>query len=106
MRSSPPGVGGVFQDKSFSGTAACPARQVCGLTHAMLGAMRVRDSPPKGLPLAFCNTAIHACQPQNPRHSSLESFFSYPARWAASPPVRLTYGKIFFNLTLVAKMLD
>jgi hypothetical protein len=81
VRSSPPGVGGVFQDKSFSGTAACPARQVCGLTHAMLGAMRVRDSPPKGLPLAFCNIAIRACQPQNlPRTSFFGRFPLEPRR--------------------------
>jgi hypothetical protein len=33
---SPPGVGGVLQNKTFSGSAAFPAREVCVLTRVML----------------------------------------------------------------------
>ncbi len=104
MGFSPPGVGRVFQDKSFSGAAACPARQVCGLTHAMLSAMRVRDSPPKGLPLAFCSTAMRACQPQNPPATSFSD--ASPARVGCQPPGAPDLRQDFFSLTLVAKMLD
>jgi hypothetical protein len=68
---SPPGVGGVLQDKSFDGTAAFPAREVCNLTRVMLSAVRARDLPPKGSSLPLCNTAIRACQPQNIYPASL-----------------------------------
>src|SRR5712664_4994109 len=48
---SPPGVGGVLHDNTLCGSAACPARQVCGLTRDCF-CNSLGDSPPKSL--SFC----------------------------------------------------
>ena len=122
---SPPGVGGVLQDKSFDGAAAFPAREVCNLTRVMLQAVRARDLPPKGSSFALCNTAIRACQPQNNCLSlSPSAFFGhlFKFRFWNNPPIEVDFPHSasaddqhywyvwhalrFFNLTLVAVMLE
>jgi hypothetical protein len=106
-------------EQTFSGSAAFPAREVCVLTRVMLKALRARDLPPKDSSSAFCNTAIRACQPQKFRPAPLSasalrcglilerhSTAVFHLRKVVGPPACSGLRRHFFNLTLVAVMLE